>query len=410
MSRIDLHIIPTADCSQSTFDELIQFLLPEMNSELFKLHTPKANSKVDMTISALPSFEELFDLADQYRIEQKIPNKAFVFVVTEHFNKLNFFCALANGDSRSGFIHAKSWKYAAPDLSIKAEASANAYLVYSLILRRFQYKATEHPEYTHVFRYGQFVHRDARACFNNWVVDKRLIENLLNSVFICSSCQRGILAGGLSNQHFQIVKKVFERIRQKVMANDEIDSFDNGQLYVFRNYIEIVYPDTENYLKIDFSEKVGFSTSFTFYVYLLLMNRTVDLLEWNDNPYHFNVMRRIVQVSQNAVLTQALGESAEERFKELNVLKKFGTLNPRRNFEFMDPKIATFIFRVNEKIIKVFEKMGLNKDQAQITATEYKVTGERDLVLSFDRSRVFFADCWMNEFKKEFPHLQGMPE
>ncbi len=232
----------------------------------------------------------------------------------------------------------------------------------------------------------------------------------MNSVFIFSFCPRGILAGGLSNQHFQIVKKVFERIRQKVMANDEIDSFDNGQLYVFKNYIEIVYPDTENYLKIDFSEKVGFSTSFTFYVYLLLMNRTVDLLEWNDNPYHFNVMRRIVQVSQNAVLTQALGESAEESFKELNVLKKFGTLNSRRNFEFMDPKIATFIFRVNEKIIKVFEKMGLNKDQAQITATEYKVTGERDLVLSFDRSRVFFADCWMNEFKKEFPHLQGMPE
>jgi hypothetical protein len=410
MARVDLHLIQSTDCSDATYKQLVQFLLPEMKSELFELHTIKPGTQTALQVSIRPSFEELFSIADAYRKEHEISTDAFVFVVTENLNLYRFFCALGDGDSRSGFIHAKVWKDALPDLSTKAEAAANAYLIYSLILRRFQYTASQHLSYTDVFQHAEFVHRDAKSCFNNWVADKRLIENLLNSVHICKACQEKILAGGLSTQHFKVVKHVFEKIRSIVQAIEENDPFENGQIYVFQNHIEIVYAQNDNAGTISFSKKVGLMTQFTLYVYALLMNRKVDLLEWNNDPTHFQWMRRIVSVAQGAVLIQPLNQTTEERYKELDVLKKFGTLNPNRSFEFLDMKFPTTINRINEKIENVFLNMGLSDDHAQLISSEYRLIGSRDLELKFDRSRVYFADCWVNEFAEEFPHMQRMPE
>lgn len=410
MSRITLHLLQSADCAAATYDDLVRFIRPEMQSELFELQTLKPNTKTSLSISALPSFQELFAIAAAYRIEHAIAENEFIFIVTENLNNQGFFCALSDGNSRSGFIHAKPWKYTMPDLSSKAEASANAFLVYSLILRRFQYTASQHPTYTDVFLNGTFVHRDSRSCFNNWVANKRLIENLLSSVFICPHCQNGILAGGLSAQHFKVIKQVFEKIRSNVLAIDEEDPFENGQLYVFQKHAELAYHSNDNYGKVGFSKKVGEMSYFVFYVYFLLVNRKVDLIEWNDNPEHFQLMRRIIRVAQGAVLNQPLNETAEERFKELDVLKKYGTLNPHRNFEFQDTNIGTFISRVNAKFVEVYTKMGIDGSKAQMLAAEYFVKGTRDLELRFDRSRVFFEDCWIEEFQADFPHMQRMPE
>lgn len=410
MARIDLHLIQSSDCADATYQALVQFLLPEMKSDLFELHTLKPGTKTSLALSDLPSFKELFSIADAYRSEHGIPADAFVIVVTEKLNLYRFFCALGDGDSRSGFIHANVWKVAMPDLSAKAEASANAYLVYSLILRRFQYTSLQHASYTDVYQHADFVHRDSKSCFNNWVADKRHIENLLNSVFICSSCQEKIFSGGLSKQHFTVVKHVFEKIRKIVLTFEENDPFENGQMYVFQNHIEIVYEQNDNAGTISFSRNVGALTHFTLYVYALLMNRKVDLLEWNDDPAHFQLMRRIVAVAQGAVLVQPLNQTSVERFQELDKLKKFGTLNPKRNFEFIDTKFATPIARINRKIVDVFLKMGLSMEHANLISTEYRLIGSRDLELKFDRSRVYFADCWVNKFQDDFPFMQRMPE
>lgn len=410
MARIDLHLIQSSDCANATYQALVQFLLPEMKSDLFELHSVKPGTKTSLVLSDLPSFDELFAKADKYRSEHGIPADAFIIVVTEKLNLFRFFCALGDNDSRSGFIHANVWKDVMPDLSGKAEASANAYLVYSLILRRFQYTSLQHASYTDVFQNAEFVHRDAKSCFNNFVKNKRLIENLLNSVHICQPCQEKILLGGLSKQHFIVVKHVFEKIRKIVLTFEENDPFENGQMYVFQNHIEIVYEQNDNAGTISFSRNIGLMTHLTLYVYALLMNRKVDLLEWNDDPAHFQLMRRIVKVAQGALLVQPLNQTSEERYKELDVLKKFGTLNPKRNFEFLDTKFATTVSRVNEKIENVFLKMGLSEDHAINISTEYRLIGSRDLELKLDRSRVYFADCWIDNFQDDFPFMQRMPE
>jgi len=410
MSRIILHLLQSTDCAASTYDELVRFMHPEMQSELFELQTIKVGTKISLEVNDNPSFKELFTIADAYRKEHSLSNDEFVIVVTEKLNEQRFFCALGDGDSRSGFIHAKVWMDAMPELSEHAEASANAYLVYSLILRRFQYTGKEYPTYTHLFFQANFVHRDEKSCLNNWVANKTLIENLLNSVYICPACQRGILAGGLSPQHFLVIKQVFEKIRANVLAMDEMDPFENGQLYVFQNHIELVYESNHNYGKVGFSKKVGEMSYFTFYLYLLLMNRSVDLIEWNNEPEHFAMMRRIVRVAQGAVLNHPLNEVTEERFKELTVLKKYGTLNPHRTFEFIDTNIGTFVNRVNAKFTEVFLAMGIEKTKSENLASEYFVKGTRDLALNFDRNRVYFSDCWVDEFGDEFPHMQRMPE
>lgn len=409
MSRIILHLLQSADCDVYTYNELVRFMRPEMQSELFELHTNKVGTKTSMLVNDNPSFEELFTIADAYRTEHSLSKDEFVIVVTEKLNEQGFFCALGDGDSRSGFIHAKVWMDAMPELSEHAEASANAYLVYSLILRRFQYTGNDYPTYTHLFFQANFVHRDQKSCLNNWVANKTLIENLLNSVYICPSCQRGILAGGLSPQHFLVIKQVFEKIRVNVLAMEDVDPFANGQLYVFQNHIELVYESNYNYGKVGFSKKVGEMSYLTFYIYLLIMNRSVDLIEWNNDPEHFAMIRRIVRVAQGAVLNHPLNEVAEERFKELTVLKKYGTLNPHRTFEFIDTNIGTFVNRVNAKFTDVFIKMGIEKTKSENLASEYFVKGTRDLALNFERSRVYFDDCWFEEFGDDFPHMQRMP-
>jgi hypothetical protein len=58
-----------------------------------------------------------------------------------------------------------------------------------------------------VFATAPFVHRDSKPCFNNWVVEKRKIETLLSSVYICPACNTGIIEGGLSAQHLAVIKK-----------------------------------------------------------------------------------------------------------------------------------------------------------------------------------------------------------
>jgi hypothetical protein len=54
--------------------------------------------------------------------------------------------------------------------------------------------------------------------------------------------------------------------------------------------------------------------------------------------------------------------------------------------------------------------MGIDNAMAENLASEYFVKGTRDLDLKLDRNRVFFDDCWLDEFQDDFPHMQRMPE
>ncbi len=58
MARIDLHLIQASDCADATYQALIQFMLPEMKSDLFELHTVKPGTKTSLVLSDLPSFKE----------------------------------------------------------------------------------------------------------------------------------------------------------------------------------------------------------------------------------------------------------------------------------------------------------------------------------------------------------------
>jgi hypothetical protein len=298
--------------------------------------------------------------------------------------------------------------YTYPDLSSNAEACANAYLIYSLILRRYQYTSDEHASYYDVFSNANFVHRDSKPCFNNWVVEKRKIETLLTSVHICKNCQDLILERGMSSQHYLVIKNLFEKIRENILADDLEDPFVNGQLYVFQNHIEIVYTNSNNYTTVPFSTKVGDMANFVLYVYMLLMNRKVALDDWNDDPSHFQLLRRITGTAQGAILIQPLEVGPSERYEELNVLKKYGTKLRPNSIDFLDPFISTRLNRVNETFVNAFLHFQSDPVWAKFIAKEYFISGKKDLFLGFDRTRVFYSDHWMSAFGGEFMGMQGM--
>jgi len=406
MARIILHLLKSDDCSSTTFNDLVDFIQGEVKSKLFETHTVKPRTKTSFNLSSVPSFQEYFAISDAYRAEHNIRPEDFIFVVSEKSNQFGFFCALGDGDSRAGFIHAKSWKHTFPDLSTRAEACANAYLIYSLVLRRFQYSAADYSSYYEVFATAPFVHRDSKPCFNNWVVEKRKIETLLSSVYICPACNTGIIEGGLSAQHLAVIKNLFEKIREKVLMFEESDPFENGLLYIYQNRMEIRYETNNNFVHIPFSTNIGEMTYFVFYMYLLLINRTVHLSEWNNDPNHFQLMRRIVSVAQGAVLTQPLHATANERYEEMNTLKNYGTPNPRKPLEYQNPAIATLVNRVNAHFTSGFKQFQSDEAWAKETAKEYFIKGTRELVLGLNRNRVYFADCWMDAFSAEFEWMQ----
>lgn len=408
MARIILHLLKSDDCSSTTFNDLVEFIQSEVKSKLFETHTAKPRTKTSFTLSSVPSFQEYFAISDAYRAEHNIRPEDFIFVVSEKSNQMGFFCALGDGDSRAGFIHAKSWKHTYPDLSTRAEACANAYLIYSLILRRFQYSVADYSSYYEVFATAPFVHRDSKPCFNNWVVEKRKIETLLSSVYICPACNKGIIEGGLSAQHLAVIKKLFEKIREKVLANEEADPFENGLVYVYQNRIEIRYEMNNNFVQVPFSSKVGDMSYFVFYLYLLLINRTVRLSEWKDDASHFELMRRIVGLAQGSVLTQPLAATANERYEEMTLLKKYGTPVSRNSIEYQNPAIATLVSRVNATFTHGFQQFQADESWAKETAKAYFIKGTRELVLGLNRNRVYFEDCWMDAFSDEFEWMQRM--
>jgi hypothetical protein len=408
MARIILHLLKSDDCSSTTFNDLVEFIQSEVKSKLFETHTAKPRTKTSFTLSSVPSFQEYFAISDAYRAEHNIRPEDFIFVVSEKSNQMGFFCALGDGDSRAGFIHAKSWKHTYPDLSTRAEACANAYLIYSLVLRRFQYSAADYSSYYEVFATAPFVHRDSKPCFNNWVVEKRKIETLLSSVYICPACNKGIIEGGLSAQHLAVIKKLFEKIREKVLANEETDPFENGLVYVYQNRIEIRYEMNNNFVHVPFSAKLGDMSYFVFYLYLLLINRTVRLSEWKDDASHFELMRRIVGLAQGSVLTQPLAATANERYEEMTLLKKYGTPVSRNSIEYQNSAIATLVSRVNATFTHGFQQFQPDEIWAKQIAKEYFIKGTRELVLGLNRNRVYFADSWMDAFSEEFEWMQRM--
>ena len=129
----------------------------------------------------------------------------------------------------------------------------------------------------------------------------------------------------MSTQHYSVIKNLFEKIRENILADDLEDPFVNGQLYVFQNHLEIVYTNSNNYTTLPSSTNVGEMANFVLYVYLLLMNWKVAFEDWNDDPFHFQLLRRITGTAQGAILIQPLEVGPSERYEELNVLKKYGT-------------------------------------------------------------------------------------
>ena len=119
-------------------------------------------------------------------------------------------------------------------------------------------------------------------------------------------------------------------------------------------------------------------------------------------------MRRIVGLAQGSVLTQPLAATANERYEEMTLLKRYGTPDPRKPLEYQNPAIATLVSRVNATFTHGFQQFQDDESWAKETAKAYFIKGTRELVLGLNRNRVYFADCWMDAFSEEFEWMKGM--
>ena len=409
MSRIIIHLLQAEDCQDATFQDLLAFIQSNLKSKLIEIHSAKLASETSGYLQGeyLP-FESFFSIAEAYRSAHSIRQQDFIFLITETTNEANFFCALGDGDSRVGFVHASAWSTCYADLT--HQASATAYLVFSLVLRRFQYSADDYASYMELFIHGKFVHRDHKACFNNYAIDKTFIESQLSSAQICKSCYDLILAGGMESQHLAVIQDFFEKIRRAVTYFDIVDPYAGGLVYVYANHIEIRYRTQNNYATPAFSQATGKMTNFVLYVYLLIMNRPVGLNEWHVDASHYQLMRNIISIAQGAILPHIPSPGDTERFQELNVLKNYGTPDPKDPFVFINTQINK---RTND-LNALFENAFLMFNQtdaawAKSIAEEYCIRGTKDLAVQIDSSRIFYADCWINAFQTTYPHMQALP-
>ena len=407
MAQIKIHLIQAADCPNESYSSILNFIHSNLRTNLFVIHPTKTQTQTSLQLPTfLPRFNSFFSIADAYRAEHNIPDEEFVLLLSTTLNANSFFCALGDNDSRSGFVHISSWRATYPDLN--DQAAANTYLIFSLVLRRFQYTSREYPTYMSLYNNGAFVHEVVyNTCFNNKVTDKRLIEGLLSSARICKDCFQSIKQGGMGDAMILIIENLFDKIRKKVGIYERMNPFENGEIYVYQKRIEIRLAD-EVVVQIPFSQNVGTSTYFVLYVYMLLTTKVMKI-EWgekSENP-HIRLMRKIVSITQDGVLRQLETNFNEERFEEVKKIKAYGTFNIQSK-AFENPRITKLISDMKKIVVDSFLTISSDEMWSEEIFEEYLISGDKELVLNFPMDRIKWEGCWINGLSKEFPKMRPM--
>ncbi|HEX5151291.1 MAG TPA: hypothetical protein VFW07_07570 [Parafilimonas sp.] len=152
------------------------------------------------------SWKSMFELCQQSRVENNLPGKDLVILLTNIANKANWFSALDPDNPCNGFVHTAEWEYYVNC----SEVFPVAYLLASLVLQRHMFKDMESLQ--------KAVHKRPLGCINDFCEHKRDIILKLRTADICIDCMH-LLQDKLDPLEIQQILNILEGVRIRMLFN-----------------------------------------------------------------------------------------------------------------------------------------------------------------------------------------------
>jgi hypothetical protein len=196
----------------------------------FKYTSNETSIKFDPSQGNPLSWMELFSLCDFYREVFKIESNAFVVLLTNRKNALNWFSA--NDMSRNIFVHTAEWELYT---QVNAKYPIAYQVVENIMQSLMNLNVEEGP--------SDYIHEPLKGCMNDFCDDKNQIIIKLQTANICNSCVQKIKEEKVDAKILKQARAIFNGIRNEfIFLEDREEAPEPTPLIVDKNG-KIILPE-----------------------------------------------------------------------------------------------------------------------------------------------------------------------
>lgn len=315
-------ITSTPEYSQSELQEVINLLNQQRGYISFELgETLSVNqfSKISGKYSEFSktlcfSFDELFDLTEQYRTIKDIPEEHYVALITSYKNKPNWFSAFRD---RNLFVDANDWEY----FSKKDAKYGIAFQVIENLIQGFMKLDINNPHNE------PNIHFESIGCLNDFCGNKKDVMFKLRQGYLCDDCTNRLekeqVDMSIMSELMQIINVIRDEMvnKYRLLANKpetqplEVD--EKGNIKVGEKLIEL-FPQGKtlyflflNYINGISSRKLRNYEEVTTNLY-----KKIKGMGASEEPIKALLNKRFYEVKSNVntKLNKILGNEASENY------------------------------------------------------------------------------------------------
>jgi hypothetical protein len=342
---MNVHLLRSPEYPTKDFNEVINLLKAYTNSIRIKGHA-KINIQYKNDDSE-KSWDELFKICDDFRELKSISLDDYVFLLTEHQNKYDYF---GWTDEKLGnyFIQTSGWnRYFESEVNKHFPIS---YEVVAWILRSLMYDTQE--------ELLSNAHERARGCVMDFCDEKEDIILKMRTGDVCNTClkritDRGVNAGFLGN-----IFNTMESIRKGLMYRER-----NELLGTISSIRIILGADRPKFVLVEMNDlKLNFDESQTALYLFLLQKGGVKLNQLEDEDKKEQLKECYRQVKNGNISTRELNSTIDYWVDPENpevITQKVSKINKKIK-DLLGESLAKNYQIVNEKgIYKI--KLPMNK-------------------------------------------------
>ena len=237
------------------------------------------------------TWEELFSVCEEYRLEHKISANELVFLLTEISNDKNWFGATDNS-MRNVFIQTSNWK---DFFGAKTdERFPIAYEVVVWVLRILMYQNR--------VELAQNLHMKPKGCMMDFCEDKAQIILKMRTADICGDCLKFIQLRDVSRTVLNQILETMDGIRSNILFRERSTVLNRPSRLEIRGYMQRLYLTDLGDLEIHLNPKE--KTLFLFFLNHTEGVRIVDLIDHKVEI--LNIYKRFSRAATPQIIEKAV--------------------------------------------------------------------------------------------------------
>lgn len=246
---MNTHIIHGSDIDETLVSAIEKRLAQESGILKFKFH-----SVYDGHLQGgdwIP-LQDLFDAGRRFRDAHRIPDKDFVFTLTERSNAQNFYASLDPADTRTGFLHAGDW-----ELFIECERELP--IAFTIVNMLVGYHTS--PAFDQM---ADFLHHRPIGCANDLCFNKREVIFKLRTGDVCAKCIAAMQRNGWSDLGIDHAMRIISALSADMRFNRFFKPvMEPSKIHIDMDKAKLILPD------YDFMEVPLQQVDLAFYLFYL---------------------------------------------------------------------------------------------------------------------------------------------